>query len=238
MSHTSQRRGLDPSRPGQEVIVLAMVPSSHKDRSGVGAAMAELAVKMLERGPRNWLSRNFTEITVPDLGSLQAAVEWMHGHWPDATQRLLMRGVGHFSSVITALYDDTRKVVDLIDDLQGDWLERNRREGLPISIVLSGLFEDVHRCCQKTGTLEHTYLHSIGFFGRIHDLPSVDELSITTMCGHGLIAARRVRDRVEKIREGEMTPEQAAHDLARPCVCGIANVERAEGVLRRLAEKK
>jgi hypothetical protein len=234
VSHTSQRRGLDPERPGREVIVLAMIPSAYTGKSGIHSAMRELALKMLARNPSNWLSRNYTEIAIPQLRPVHGALEWLHGHWPEATLRLLLAAVATRTPVVTALYTDMEDVVHLIDDLKGGWLQNNRENGYPISIVLSGLFEDVHRCCRRTGSKQHTYLHSLGFFGKTKDLPSEDELEIITMCGHGMVAANRVRWLVEGIRAGEITPAQAAENAARPCLCGIVNRERATEVFERL----
>lgn len=234
MSHTSQRRGLDPRDPGVELIVLAMVPSEYKDQRGVAAAMSEIALKMLEHHPENWMSRNFTEIEIPGLGPARALLEWSNGQWPDATSRLLMRGVARASSVVTAVYTDVEDVIDLITEFKGDWLAENRENAVPISVVLSGLFDDVRRCCQRTGTQEHTFLHSLGFFGRVENLPSREELEIITMCGHGLVSVNRVRDLVGKMKEG-LPAEEAADRIARPCVCGIVNRERTGEVLRRLA---
>jgi len=236
VSHTSQRRGLDPERPGREVIVLAMIPGEFTGKSGIRSAMRELALKMLAHNPGDWLSRNYTEIAIPQLRRVHGGLGWLHGRWPEATERLLLRAVATRSSVITAIYTDLEDVVNLIDDLEGEWLRNNRENGYPISIVLSGLFDDVHRCCQRTGSREHTYLHSLGFFGRTENLPSEDELEIITMCGHGLVAANRVRWLVEDIRAGETTLAEAAENVARPCVCGIVNRERAGEVLRRLVE--
>jgi hypothetical protein len=234
VSHTSQRRGLDPGDPEREIIVLAMVPGEHRDEPGAGAAMRQVALKMLEHDPENWLSRNFTEITIPKLGAAQPLIEWMHEQRPDATRRLLMRGVGRFSSVVTAVYTDLEDVVSLIADLKRDWLAENQERGLPISIVLSGLFDDVRECCRRTGSREHTYLHSLGFFGKVEKLPSEEELELITMCGHGLISVNRVRNMVEEIQEG-LAPGDAARHIARPCVCGIVNCKRAEKALRGLA---
>jgi hypothetical protein len=235
MSHTSQRRGLDPDRPGKELVVLAMVPTQYKDVPGIRDAMAELAATMLEHGPDNWISRNFTEIDIPQLGAAQHLVRALNRVSPTKVANLLMREVAEMSSVITAVYTDPGKVANLINDLKGDWLARNREKGYPISIVLSGLTDDVHGCCQKTGLTEHTYLHSLGFFGQVQDLPTEDELSLITMCGHGLIAVNRVRRLVQRIRDGETTPKEAANDIAKPCVCGIVNRQRAEEIFRRLA---
>jgi hypothetical protein len=236
VSHTSQRRGLSPDRPGEEIIVLAMIPSRYKQMEGIGAAMAELAGKMLAHGPANWLSRNFPDLEVPQLGSKQALVRLMASAWPDSTRALLFRLVAERSSVLTALYTDPQKVTALIQDLQGDWLENNRQQGYPISIVLSGLFGDVRQCCSQTGRHEHTYLHSLGFYGRAERLPAAGELELLTMCGHGLISIHRVRDLLQKIHRQEMTARQAAEQIAQPCVCGIVNRDRAEKIFSRLTQ--
>jgi hypothetical protein len=213
-----------------------MIPGEYTDESGIRSAMRELALKMLTHNPSNWLSRNYTELAIPQLRPVHGALEWLHGHWPEAIERLLLGAVATRTPVITSLYTDMQDVVDLIDDLKGKWLQNNRENGYPISIVLSGLFDDVHRCCQRTGARQHTYLHSLGFFGRTQDLPSEDELEIITMCGHGMIAANRVRWLVEGVRAGETTPAEAAEKVARPCLCGIVNRERAGEVFQRLVE--
>jgi len=236
MSHTSQRRGLSEYKPGKEMIVLAMLPKEIKDNSSAKAAMSELAAIMKDHGPDNWIIKSATEIHVPDLGPAEGLVRRMHKHWPEKTDRLLIRAAGYLSSVVTALYTDVEKVKALISEIQGDWLENNRAKGLPVSIVLSGLFDEVRECCRKTGTTEHTYLHSLGFYGSVDALPSPDELEIITMCGHGLVATNRVRDLAAKVRAGSMGLREAAEETARPCVCGIVNIDRAEEVFARLVK--
>jgi hypothetical protein len=163
-----------------------------------------------------------------------------HGrdHWPKWTQdRLAEAASGPAPGTLAVAFTDIQKVENLLLDLRKEWLPRNREKGYPISIVLTGLTGDAHACCQKTGFKEHTYLHSLGAFGRVQDLPSGDELSLITMCGHGLIAKNRVRHLVQGIQKGEVTPEEAAEDIARPCECGIGNKKRAQELFARLAEK-
>jgi hypothetical protein len=104
--------------------------------------------------------------------------------------------------------------------------------------VLSGLAGDVRACCEGAGLREHTYLHSLGIFGTVEDLPSEDELALITMCGHGLVSTSRIRYLVERIRKGRLTAREAAEDIALPCVCGVVNKERAEEVFARLAAEK
>ena len=235
MSHTSQRRGLDDSRPAQELIVLAMIPAQYRDMDGINGAMSELGLKMLQYDPDNWISRNFMELQIPRLAPLQKLLRSSEDQRAEKISTSLMSMVSSMSPVITAVYTGTRKVEQLIADIKGDWLARNREKGYPISIILSGLTDDIHRCCQHTGLREHTYLNSLGFFGKVQDLPSEEELSLITMCGHGLIAVRRVRALVRSIRDKELTPEQAGEELARPCVCGIVNRKRATEIFSRLA---
>ena len=62
--------------------------------------------------------------------------------------------------------------MNLLNDLKNDWLTRNREKRYPISIVVSALFDDTRACCRETGLKQHTYLHSLGFFGRVDKLPT------------------------------------------------------------------
>jgi hypothetical protein len=217
------------------MVVLAMIPNEATDQDGIRSAMREVGLKMLAHNPSNWLSRNYTEIGIPPLRPVQGPLRWLQQRWPEPVARLLIRAVATRSPVITAVYTDLEDVINLIDELKGEWLESNREDGYPISIVLSGLFHDIHQCCQRTGSREHTYLHSLGFFGKTKELPPQNELEIITMCGHGMIAVNRVHWLLKGIRAGEITPAEAAENVARPCLCGIVNRARAEEVFQRLA---
>ena len=42
---------------------------------------------------------------------------------------------------------------------------------------------------------------------------------------------------VERIQAGKITPEKAAENLFKPCMCGIFNPHRAAKLLKLLAEK-
>jgi hypothetical protein len=130
-----------------------------------------------------------------------------------------------------------QRVENLLNDLKQQWLPRNREAGYPISIVLTGLTDDAHAVCENTGFTEHTYLHSLGFFGRTEELPSDDEMCLITMCGHGLIARKRIEKLLGDIRSGELTPEEAAADIAKPCTCGIGNKERAQKMFVQLTDE-
>lgn len=190
---------------------MGMVPKAFRGNKEVGKAMSELAAKMLEHG---------------------------RDHWPKWTiDRLTKVTKGQAPGHLDVAFTDLKRVQNLLNDLKKEWIPRNRKMGYPISIVLTGLIGDSHACYQKTGFKQHTYLHSLGAFGRVKDLPSGDELSLITMCGHGLIAKNRVRDLVRILQKGELTLEEAAEDIARPCQCGIGNKKRAQDLFTRLAGK-
>jgi len=210
MTHTTQRRGLDPSRPGEEIIVMAMVPKSYRGKKEVSAAMGELAAKMLEFGGE---------------------------HWPNWTNDRLAKAAKDPKLVrLEVAFSDLKTVENLLKDLNKNWIPRNRKLRYPISIVLTGLTGDTHSCCQKTGFVEHTYLFCLGPFGHVQELPDGDELSLITMCGHGLIAKNLVRHLVKSLKNGEITLEEAVEEVARPCQCGIVNDKRAQIILSRLSK--
>jgi hypothetical protein len=189
-----------------------MVPKDFRGNKEVEEAIRVLAAKLLEHG---------------------------QDHWPKWTNERLAEVVakGPLTGHMEVAFTDLERVINLLKDLKKEWIPRNRKMGYPISIVLTGLTGDTHACCQKTGFKEHTYLHSLGAFGHIQDLPTMDELSLITMCGHGLIAKNRVRHLVRSLQKGELTLEDAAEDIARPCECGIGNKKRAMEIFARIAGK-
>ncbi len=235
MTHTSQRRGLYPSCSCKELCLIAMIPKGYHQKKGIKAAMSELAAKVLRHDPENFIFRDFTEITIPNLSVSQPLLEMLHKRRPQFANRLVLWILAHTKSGISAVYTDIDTVKSLIEDLAGQWRSRNRDKEYPISVVLSGLADDVHACCQQAGLKQHTYLHSLDIFGKVESLPSEDELALITMCGHGLVGATRIKHLVERIRKGKMTAWEAAGDIAKPCVCGIVNRKRAEEIFSRLA---
>jgi hypothetical protein len=189
-----------------------MVPKDFRGNKEVRNAVRVLAGKMLEHG---------------------------RDHWPKWTNERLGKVVteGPPTGHLEVAFTDLERVISLLRDLKKEWIPHNRKMGYPISIVLTGLTGDTHDCCRKTGFKEHTYLHSLGTFGNTQNLPSEDELSLITMCGHGLIAKNRIRNLVREIQDGELTLEDAAEDIAKPCECGIGNKKRAMEIFARLAGK-
>ncbi len=116
-------------------------------------------------------------------------------------------------------------------------LRKIRDEELGISIVVSGLIEEVVKIAHSVNLTPHTATLSLGIFGKRAKLPKDDTLKVITMCGHSLIGAPLVESTVEQIRTGKLSPEEGADIIAKPCTCGIFNTVRCAGLIKnQLAE--
>lgn len=106
------------------------------------------------------------------------------------------------------------------------------------SVVASGLTEDIFDACREIGLKPHTVLFSLGVWGKTELLPETDYLKITTLCGHSMVPPKTVRHYAEKIRQGEITIEDAAKKISKPCPCGIFNPARTIDVLRKMTSEQ
>lgn len=107
---------------------------------------------------------------------------------------------------------------------------------LGLSVVVSGLFDEVAECCRRAGTRAHTVNHSLGFWGKTEKLPAREILEITTMCGHGLVAPSLVWHLAERIRRDGVSAATACQEMRRMCLCDILNHVRAEELMGQLVD--
>lgn len=131
-------------------------------------------------------------------------------------------------SIVHAVFNDEKKVAAL--------LRQVKQADLGVSVVVSGLIEKVAHIGAAADVKQHTIECSAGIWGKMEKLPSPDVLQVTTMCGHGMVAANLVTDYVRQIKRGKITAAEAARKLAEPCVCGVFNYDRAEKLLNLMVE--
>lgn len=117
-------------------------------------------------------------------------------------------------------------------------LEELKELDLGLSVVVTGVYEEVFKVLGSVGLRPHTINLSLGVWGRTERLPPREVLELTTMCGHAMVSPALVAKVVSEIKKGRLSPAAAAVELARPCVCGVFNVRRAEEILRKLAQAK
>ncbi|MFX0043666.1 MAG: hypothetical protein ACFE8L_12210 [Candidatus Hodarchaeota archaeon] len=133
------------------------------------------------------------------------------------------------SPVGTAAFTDRKTVEKIIKTL--------KEEDLGISIVISGLLNEIQNITSKADLNLHTVHLSLGIFGKKELLPSEEILEISTMCGHHCVSSSSIEYYANLIRDGKISVDDGAKKLAKPCVCGIFNLSRAIKILNTLAKE-
>ena len=138
----------------------------------------------------------------------------------------LMEDVGNIEDSHNAhvVFDSADNVAGFIRELvQAD---------LGLSVIVSGLHDEINRICHEAGTRRHTVQYSLGVWGKTELLPHPKILEITTMCGHGTIPFNLVHRMAKAVQSGKLSLEQAAAELGKPCVCGVFNTSRAQTLIQ------
>jgi hypothetical protein len=109
-----------------------------------------------------------------------------------------------------------------------------KKKQIGISVVVSGLFDEVLDCCDRAGIKPPLVEFALGIHGNRDKLWPPEILDFVTMCGHGLVSGHLVKRMVEKIKKKKITIEKAAIELAKPCLCGAFNPDRAAKLLQKM----
>ena len=143
-----------------------------------------------------------------------------------------------YSASVEQVYDGLDKVVHCVfrdkESLTACMKELKELDA-GISVIVSGCFDAVEECCDKAGIKWHLQEQSLGIHGATDKLPAEPYLEILTMCGHAMVAKNQVDHLIGRINKGKISFEQAGQELAKPCVCGIFNPERAARLLKGMA---
>jgi hypothetical protein len=130
------------------------------------------------------------------------------------------------TSIVHGVFKDKENLVQA--------LKAVKEADLGVSVIISGLMEDVHDCCKQAALDPHTCETSLGIWGKTQRLPDEDILRFTTMCGHGMVPFNLVRKMIEDVKAGVRSLEDAATELAKPCQCGVFNPSRAAAMLEEI----
>jgi hypothetical protein len=129
--------------------------------------------------------------------------------------------------------DDGAVVFDSKEKMKGFFKEVKELD-LGLSVNASGLVDDIQEVCMDVGIPIHSIEYSLGFHGDLARLPDRHVLAITTMCGHGMISAHFATKMIAQIKEARISPEKAAETMAKFCVCGVFNTQRAIRILNEI----
>ncbi|BBO73145.1 hypothetical protein DSCW_05620 [Desulfosarcina widdelii] len=208
MTHTLHRMGSNDSLKN-DFVLLAM-PAKNTNEKGSAKKLNRLLEMAVEHGAIK-------------IGNASKGNETMQGG-----KEKVVKNVSD-GNCVHAVFDDPALLTNMLKDL--------KEEDLGISVVVSGLFEHVGKCCNEAGLRPHTINQSLGRWGKTERLPSDDVLELNTMCGHGMVSVGLINDVATQIKDGRSTPEEAAETLFAPCVCGIFNTKRAASLLRAMVSK-
>ncbi|MDN5336916.1 MAG: hypothetical protein PWR02_1942 [Synergistales bacterium] len=166
----------------------------------------------------------FRSENVVNFGSSHSGKSYAAGLDPDAYAESLDNSYGVIASF------DSREAVTKV-------LKKLKEADIGISIVVSGLIDEVTAIASECGLTPHTATLSLGIYGNRSLLPEDEVLELTTMCGHSLVGSNLARSAIEKVKNGIMSPEEAAKLMAKPCTCGIFNTSRCVDLLKKQLEK-
>lgn len=209
MTHTLHRLGTRESLQGDWVFLC--MPS--KDINHVGSGLK---------------LRRFLEMCLKNqcvtLGDARLGNEYHQG-----SREIMLNNIED-RAVVTASFNNKESVIQMLEDL--------KQENLGLSIVVSGLADEVAECCAKTGLQPHTVEHSLGRWGKTEKLPPEEILEIATMCGHSMVSVNFIEEMIDEVKHGRITAQAAGAELFKPCMCGIFNTDRAAKLIAEIARKR
>jgi hypothetical protein len=137
-----------------------------------------------------------------------------------------------FEAVIEGL-DTPTTAAAVFDNITAaeDFVKAVKKANLGLSINISTSISGAERCCEAASLARHSVGYSLGFEGKTEKLPDSQMLTLTTMCGHGMISASMAKKLMDWVKEGRRTPEEAVTYMARFCSCGVFNPARAKRIL-------
>ncbi|GHS85876.1 hypothetical protein AGMMS49957_02890 [Synergistales bacterium] len=200
MSHSLHRFGKKPESLKGDFCIYARAAKGVNRGKGVGDKLRKiLDIYMSERAV--------------NFGSSHGGRSFSNGLKAEEYAKTLDESYG-----IIATFDSGESVKGV--------LKKAKEADTGISIVVSGLIDEVVKIARECGLKPHTATLSLGIFGKVKCLPEDDVLEMTTMCGHSLVSSELIRNVMEKVRSGKLSPEEASLIASKPCTCGIFNTTR------------
>ena len=126
-------------------------------------------------------------------------------------------------TTVAAVFDNRKAAVAFIKTV--------KEADLGLSINVSTSVDNAEACCDEVGIPRHSVGYSLGFEGKTEKLPNTQTLTLSTMCGNGMVSHSLAKKMIDWVKEGRRTPEQAVTYMARFCSCGVFNPARARRVL-------
>jgi hypothetical protein len=143
-----------------------------------------------------------------------------------------------FRGVIDGLTGPTTVAAVFDDRVHAeDFVKAVKAADLGLCINISTSIDGAEQCCHAADQPRHSVGYSLGFEGKTEKLPATQVLSLSTMCGHGMISSNLAKKMIDWVKEGRRTPEEAVTYMARFCSCGVYNPARAKRIIEDARNK-
>jgi len=205
MTHTLHRTGT-PADQAADYTLMAMATKDVNHKGSREKLVGILRI-CLRHSPIN-------------IGDTQQGDMYLLGSAEEVFKRMVDGAIAH------AHFDNKQNLINALREI--------RQADLGMSVIVTGLFDEVKDCCARAGLTAHTQALSLGIWGKAERLPDRNRLDIHTMCGHAMVPLALIDSVITRIKAQKLTLEQAAIELTKPCVCGVFNPTRAAELLRRL----
>ena len=217
MTNTLHRYGT--SESFRDDYVVFAIPSKGKNDEGCVPKLKRFLEIALQFAPVN-LGDALHGGALRPSRHLNPTAHWKRDLRPNF--RAVIDGVDAFTTVAAVF--DNRTAAE-------SHLKAVKAADLGLCVNISTSVEGAKQCCYAAGDPRHSVGYSLGFEGKTEKLPNTQVLTLTTMCGHGMISASLAKKMIDWVKEGRRTPEEAVTYLARFCSCGVYNPSRAKRIL-------
>ncbi len=199
------------------------------------------------RGDEKSLSEDYVLLVMPARGyNLDGSSEKMKkvfeiiSHYKTMNFGNARVGNSHRTTIEKLMVAENQRIAHAVfsdkESLLG-CLKELKEKDLGISVVVSGLYDQVVQCCKSIGLKPHTVNNSLETLGAIEKLPEDDVMEIITMCGHAMVSPNLVKYLLGEVREGKRSLDEAAVELSRLCDCGVFNPSRAAKIMNKMLKK-
>jgi len=223
MTNTLHRYGR-PDTLEDDFIVFAMAAKGVNDEGSVGKFQRFLTIAQ-RHGPINLGDATKGGVYRPDK-SLNPLAHWFRKSPPDGDA--LVRGVNE-PTVVSAVFDNKEALEAFLSEVKA--------EDLGLSVNISSLTGRAREVAQQAGITRHSVEYSLGFFGALDKLPDRATLTLSTMCGHGMVSFSLAKKMIDWVKGGRRTAKDASTYMARFCTCGIFNTTRSCRILNDCARR-
>lgn len=222
MTNTLHRFGT-PDTLNNDFIVFAMAAKGFNEQGALDKAKAFLRAA-IKYQPINMGNALVNSLYRPEKDLTFIKLYFVGRQQKTTYEKLIDEIPGPGSAAV--VFDDPNKVTNFVRDV--------KQLDLGLSVNISALVDDVRNICGEVEITPHAVEYTLGFHGDTSRLPERDTLSLSTMCGHGMVSANFAKKMIDRVKEGRMDPQEAACCMAKFCVCGVFNTTRAMRVLNRV----